>query len=398
MHVQKFLSRWLGERNVIGHKMRAESLAKAVESLIGCGRACLTAMGRSRAGDAKVKHQIQAMDRLLGNRHLHGELEGTYRALARRLLAGVRRPVIVVDWSDFESVGVREWAMLKAGVALCGRSFVLYSRVFPFRKYNSPGAHREFLEGLPRVLPKGCRPIVVTDAGFRGPWFRDVERLGWDWVGQIRNKMRYFNEATGRWALVDSLYKLATPTMKYLGVVRLSRRIGYQFSLYLVRAHAPLRPGRRRAAHNSPNVSLYRRLHKAPWLLATSLPHGRHSARVVRRLYASRMQIEESIRDTKSHRFGFGLGYARTHSAARGEVLLVIVALATLMLWMMGLAGRAQGLALQVQANTLKRHLVFSLPFLGRVLAQRGLVRVSGGLFSETLGALRTLVLTLEGA
>jgi hypothetical protein len=54
---------------------------------------------------------------------------------------------------------------------------VLYSRVFPFRKYNSPGAHREFLDGLARVLPKGCRPIIVTDAGFRGPWFRDVERL-----------------------------------------------------------------------------------------------------------------------------------------------------------------------------------------------------------------------------
>ena len=38
------------------------------------------------------------------------------------------------------------------------------------------------------VLPEGCRPIVVTDAGFRGPWFRDVEALGWDWVGRIRKR------------------------------------------------------------------------------------------------------------------------------------------------------------------------------------------------------------------
>jgi hypothetical protein len=398
MHVHKVLSRWLAERNVVGHKVRAESLCKAVESLIGCGRACLTALGRNRAGDAKVKHQIKAVDRLVGSEKMQRELEGIYRAVAKAILARIRRPVIAVDWSDFESVGVREWAMLKAGVVLSGRSFVLYSRVFPFRKYNSPGAHREFLDGLARVLPRTCKPIIVTDAGFRGPWFRDVERLGWDWVGRIRNKIRYFNAQTGRWTLVDSLYKWATPTMKYLGVVRLSRRIGYEFPLYLLRAHAPRRPGRRREAHNSPNVSLYRRLHKAPWLLATSLPHGRHSARVVRRLYASRMQIEESIRDTKSPRFGFGLGYARTRSAARGEVLLVIVALGTLMAWLIGLAGKAQGLALQMQANTLRRRLVLSLPFLGRALVHRGLVRLSGTLFRESLVALRGLVLTLDGA
>ena len=27
---------------------------------------------------------------------------------------------------------------------------------------------------------------MVTDAGFRGPCFRDVEALGWDWIGRIR--------------------------------------------------------------------------------------------------------------------------------------------------------------------------------------------------------------------
>jgi hypothetical protein len=105
MHVQKFLSRWLGQRNVIGHKMRAESLAKAVESLIGCGRACSTALGRNRAGDAKAKHQIKVVD------------------------LRVRRPVIVVDWSDFESVGVGEWAMLTAGVALSGQICAVQPRV-----------------------------------------------------------------------------------------------------------------------------------------------------------------------------------------------------------------------------------------------------------------------------
>ena len=98
-----------------------------------------------------------------------------------------------------------------------------------------PSAHREFLHALKLVLPESCCPIVVTDAGFRGPWFRAVEELGWDWVGRIRNKIKYLNESTGRWCFTDSLYTLATPVTRYVGTVLLSPRRGYTFGLYLVR-------------------------------------------------------------------------------------------------------------------------------------------------------------------
>ena len=90
---------------------------------------------------------------------------------------------------------------------------------------------------------------------------------------------------------------------------------------------------------------MYRKLHRAPWLLATSLPHERGCERRIKQLYAMRMQIEEMLRDNKSHRWGFGLRYARSSSAHRIEVLLLIAALASLVLWLVGLAGRAQNLA-----------------------------------------------------
>jgi len=48
------------------------------------------------------KHQIKAVDRLLGNVHLQRERGGIYRAIARTLLRGNKQPVIVVDWSDFQ--------------------------------------------------------------------------------------------------------------------------------------------------------------------------------------------------------------------------------------------------------------------------------------------------------
>lgn len=46
----------------------------------------------------------------------------------------------------------------------------------------------KFLEQLANVLPEGCRPILVTDGGFKNPWFRAVARRGWDWIGRIRGR------------------------------------------------------------------------------------------------------------------------------------------------------------------------------------------------------------------
>jgi len=51
------------------------------------------------------------------------------------------------------------------------------------------------------------------------------------------------------------------------------------------------------------------------------LPHQKGSARRIKQLYALRMQIEETFRDMKSHRWGFGLRYARCSDARRFEIL-----------------------------------------------------------------------------
>jgi hypothetical protein len=392
MHVRRLLSRWLEQREIIGHATRAMALVRVVQALVMGGKAALTQMGRNRAGEAHVKHHIKAVDRLLGNRHLHGEWPSVYKAIAQTLLAKVRRPVLTVDWSDFECGGSRKWAMIQASVPVGGRAVVIYARAFPFKRYNSPGAHREFLLGLKAVLPNDCRPILITDAGFRGPWFRAVEALGWDWVGRVRNKIKYLNEQTGRWCFTNSLYKLASPVTRYIGSVLLSRRFGYRFRLYLVRAYAPARGGKRKSNNRRPNSKMYRKLHRAPWLLATSLPHERGSERRIKQLYAKRMQIEETFRDTKSHRFGFGLRYARSSSLHRIQVLLLLVALATLVLWLVGLAARAHNLARRFQANTISHRKVLSTPFLGRQFLLRRSNELPVSAFDQALERLCTLV------
>jgi hypothetical protein len=370
MHVVSLLTRWLTDCTAVAHAARIGALLKAVRALLAGGKLTLTHLGRLREGSARVKHHIKAIDRLLGNSKLHAERLGIYQAMARSVLSHSKRPVIIVDWSDFELH--REWITLKAAVPLSGRAVCVYEQVFPFKRYNSPGAHSEFLRDLQRVLPDGCRPIIVTDAGFRGPWFREVEALGWHWVGRVRNGVKFFDESAERWRFTDSLYKQATPRMAYLGRFRLARRRGYQCGLYLVRAYQ-LRRGRhrRRTRRRQMNFRMYRRLHRAPWLLATSLPHDKLMHRTIRRIYEQRMQIEETFRDAKNRRWGFGLRFAHCRTAARLATLLLIGALATLVLWLCGLHAQAHGLARSFQANTERRRPVLSTVFLGQQFLNR---------------------------
>ena len=56
--------------------------------------------GVERAKAKVRKHHIKAVDRLLGNRHLHRERHGIYHELARTVLGGVARPAILVDLAD----------------------------------------------------------------------------------------------------------------------------------------------------------------------------------------------------------------------------------------------------------------------------------------------------------
>jgi hypothetical protein len=87
----------------------------------------------------------------------------------------------------------------------------------------------------------------------------------------------------------------------------------------------------------------------------------------------SRIDVSSSIailpRDLRCHRCGFGLRYARCHGAARLEMLLLLGALATLVVWLVGLA--ALQLNRHLQVNTERRRDVLSNFFIGRELLRR---------------------------
>lgn len=390
MHAISLLQTWLGCNCPSTHKARAAAVVKMVGSLLEGGKATLTELGRNLSGAAYEKHRIKCADRLLGNDHLHSERFSIYQALSRWLLASVERPWIIVDWSDVE-LG-HGLLMLKAAVPVGGRALSIYEEVHPLKRYNSPRTHRRFLQRLHALLPEGCRPIVITDAGFRGPWFQDVEALDWDWIGRIRNVVKYRREESQTWRPTRSLYYKATRKPGYIGRCWLSHKHPYGCYLHLYKAlnRGPGRPRKRSGpAHNTKRERAHAR---EPWLLATSLSPTRWSARRVVRAYEKRMQIEETFRDLKSHRWGYGLQFARSRSTKRLEVLLLLSTLAMVATWLVGLAAKNKCWERYFQANTERRRPVLSVFFLGKRVIRSSRFKLARSDLDEAANELPLLV------
>jgi hypothetical protein len=89
---------------------------------------------------------------------------------------------------------------------------------------------------------------------------------------------------------------------------------------------ATKRPRSRRLVHKTKPVH-------EPWLLATSLGCSAHE---VTRIYALRMQTEETYRGLKSHRFGWSFEDSPSTTAHRLAVLLLIGVLAALVVTLVG--------------------------------------------------------------
>ena len=236
-----------------------------------------------------------------------------------------------------------------------------------------PKTHVEFLRRLQAVLPPGCRPILVTDAGFKTPWFQAVEAWGWYWVSRVRERRYVKVGSESEWTSVKSLYPQATATPRVLGEVRLARSQGYVCQLVIYKGKAKGRReinryGKRSRSQRSEKAA---RAAREPWILASNLPAGRRLAHSVVQIYRQRMQIEESFRDMKSARFGLALEFHRSRDPQRLAILLLILAFALWVLWLIGSIAKERGLMRHYQANTVRHREVLSVIFLGIRIIER---------------------------
>jgi hypothetical protein len=384
MRARQLLLKILQHDHVISHVKRADALLNAVQALVTGASLSLSCLGRALNPHGSDKHGIKSIDELMGNQHLHHERLGVYRALAHRVLCGVHRLIVQVDWSDSGRHDVR---ILRATIALPGRSFVLWEQVYTEQQYNSSAAHRAFMNELHSVLPSWCAHVlVITDAGFRAPWFRLVESFGWHWLSRVRRTPKVCCD--GHWTSVGELYARATGRAQALGHVLLNKSNSLPAQMFLSRAPRPKRHGPRR------NAEHYRaaKSHREPWLLATSMGWSCTAAQVTK-LYDTRMQIEQSFRDCKSPRFGYGLRYSNSKKPQRVAVLLLIAALATFAQWLAGLVAEAQDWSRLFQANTEKKRRVLSVVFIGGRMFNSKRFQITQAMLNQALHDLSKLVI-----
>jgi hypothetical protein len=347
------------------HKKRLNSLMLATKSVLCGSELTLTKLGRQLETTTTVKHAIKRVDRLLGNRQLHREKDIIYKWHAQLITRANPCPVILVDWSD-----VREqlrYMTLRASVALDGRAVTIYEEVFEYKHYNSPKSHQSFLDKLQSILPNEACPIIVSDAGFRNTWFRQVQEKGWFWLGRARGEVS-IKQTNKPWISNKTLYPSANHKPTYLGPCLLAKKSPLPCEVYVYKGVDKGRKAKRhsRTSQKHSATHLYQRSAKEPWLLVTNVPrHILNEVQIVN-LYAKRMQIEESFRDLKSTSYGIALRHNRTRCTKRLSILLLIALLAEILMWWNGLIAAQAKWHFDFQANSIKHRRVLSIPRLGR--------------------------------
>lgn len=367
MRTTQVLQKCLGESLEAIHALRARVLLRAVEAVVGGRRLTLIDLARAWPGAERIRAPLKALDRLLGNHHLHAEREHLHAAMNRWLVRS-NQPVIVVDWSDLKADG--SWYLLRAAIPVGGRTLTVLDMVFPSGQQASPKSEKKFLGRLAEVLPKNVCPIIVTDAGFRAPWFRAVEAMGWHWVGRLRNT-NYLKPCDApqdpdEWVPCKAMYALATRKARDFGLmdVTRSRPITAHVVLHAKPAKGRKDRNRRGVPARNSNSRKSAQREREPWLLMAS-PDLQLSARQLIALYGRRMQIELSFRDLKSHRYGQGFEDSLTRKGERIEVLLLLHTLAAFATWLVGMACEASGIDQWLMPFRTKRRL-YSVMRLGR--------------------------------
>lgn len=369
MHAKGFLHKLLSS---VMYKKHLDSLIVLVMSLLVHKQLSVTGLGRGINLPIQENSCIRRSDRFIGNKLLGSMLGEIYKQYIANLLGAKKRPKFIVDWTHVPNTRLY---VLRAALAAKGRALTLYEEVHVEKNYGTVTVESNFLNNLAKLLPNDCIPIVITDAGYRNPWFKQILKLGWDFVGRIRGTHKYYDGVN--WRACTDLYENATRSGRSTGTILLCKKNTISASLCVTKADAKQQANRKqykRKIHCKKDIESYRRSANEPWLLATSLQcKNAMQIKRVNKIYKLRMQIEEGFRDLKNPRYGFGLRHAHSRSVERVQILFLLAMFACFIAWLTGYVAEMNKWHYQFQSNSIKNRRVVSLFFLGCQIIRRGI-------------------------
>ena len=396
MHAQRIIQDLLDTACPNIHLKRRKCIATIVDAG-SRGKLFLMGISRSLSNATSIRHRIKRCDRLLGNHKLEAERLTIYGAMTKRILLGIKQPLIIIDWSDL--LPDRSLQLLRAAVVIKGRAMTIYEEVHPISCAMSPTIHRDFLDKLRTILPSHSQPICITDAGFRSTWFALLNQRGWAWVGRIRNRdMVLSAEKNQSWIGCKTLYSKASCQAKDLGKFQYVRKHPVACRLVIIKKKALGRHQKtvRGEIRKSAQSLKQSQGQKEPWLLVVSPLLNQLSAEGVVAIYRSRMQIEQTFRDVKNSRWGLSLSESQTRQPRRLATLLLIGALACYALWIIGLLVKSLNFSMEFGSKKKAKTALSTISLARCWIRETSSIILTARQINNALSMLRTLILDVH--
>jgi len=309
------------------HAKRVDSLSGATLGVMQSASLAVAMIGQAlaQARGLVTKHAIKQVDRMLSNNGID-----VWDSFARWVphQIGQRRDILVaMDWTDFDHDDQATLALhLVTGQGRA--SPLIWLTVWKDELTKQRNDFEDAcLRRLAELLPAGCRATILADRGFGDQkLFSFLAELGFGYVIRFRGNIRVTDaEGTTR------------PAAEWVGKGGRARK---------------LKDARVTAKGQQVGAVLcvHAKDMKEPWCLATS-ERDAIAAMLVNH-YSKRWTIEPQFRDTKDLRFGMGLSSTRISEPTRRDRLLLVSALATALLTLLGAVGESLGMDRLLKSNT----------------------------------------------
>lgn len=339
MCARKLLQNILKESCSFMHQKRLNTLVEVANVLIRGEKLTMSALGNglSEVSGVSERHAIKRVSNFLSNRYLQVENYRIQKALMNTMLSRFNEISMIVDWTPAVK---RCHYILRANLICKNSSIVLYQETYPEEQVNNTQIQNRFLKRLHKVIHNHVpRVLIITDAGFKGDWFKLIEKLGWFFCGRVRGETQIKLEGSEAWEKATSYAKNATAHIKTLGKGLLTKNNKHEMCMYTYKQS--LKTLKKKSQRNNPNacteLKRHIRSYTEGWFIVTNLSKlNTNIKKTIIKHYKNRMKIEASNRMTKSTKFGFGLSDSMTKDIERIKILLLIEQIASFIAWLVG--------------------------------------------------------------
>lgn len=356
---QKLFDESLGTRI---HKARKQCLSRFIGDLLDYEvNLSVTEIGKKLSSSSSVKSKIQAADYLIGNKKLASQIPLIYKGLADFFWGDAQELVVLIDWSGSCKEKLHT---LTASVVGHGRSIPIYHQVFCESQLGAQTAHEQFLRTLREIIPTHIKATIITDAGFRTPWFREVMSYDWDVIGRIYGGFGFQKEGEKDWMSLNEVDFGGVGKAYSLGkgkIGKKTRRVPGH--VYTYKEELSNKPHKKNPYPD--HEKQHSRYYRNGWILFSTIQKSPHS---IVTYYKKRMQIEQNFKDIKNQELGLGLRQNQSQTIDRISMLWLLACLIIIISWWIGLMVETTNQHWGYQANTVKNKRVRSFIHLARMV------------------------------